>query len=490
MTIERVNGALRGVPPSTRLPIFIAATLWSGCAAFWVWRLQGWTVDDFFISYRYVANLAAGRGLVYNLGERVFGVTDPGLALLLGFLRWITGWRVEMLASAVFGAALVGFCVVILRAEIARGAGLVAFIAGTLLVNSTLLWTNNGAAAPLCALLLTIAALQAPKRALLAGTLAGLAVWVRPDAALAMPVLAWLQLRTSRRGAMVSTLAAGLVILAGLLAANSYFGRPLPQTLHAKTQMTLGHGENLAGLNFWPAAADSFRRHLGRPWALAILASVAGLPLLFRAASAPLRLISALALLLAIAYPILGVPYFSWYSILEIIAGTYAAVTIVARLTRWCAQGSGLGTPRAFAAITTLLSVLLFLPALGRSYAMARDYTPPQRLVIYRDAGLWLRAHSQPDDRVAHTEVGVLGYYSERPIVDLMGLVSPQPRAKRTLAIPRGLRSSAAEFVLHRAGGRSEDFVHRPWFTEAYESVAEFPDPQARSESLVIFRRR
>src|SRR5688572_32962034 len=40
-------------------------------------------VDDAFITYRYVANLVNGNGLVYNPGEAVLGTTTPGYALLL-----------------------------------------------------------------------------------------------------------------------------------------------------------------------------------------------------------------------------------------------------------------------------------------------------------------------------------------------------------------------------------------------------------------------
>ena len=35
-----------------------------------------WVCDDAFISFRYAANLAHGRGLVWNPGERVEGYTN------------------------------------------------------------------------------------------------------------------------------------------------------------------------------------------------------------------------------------------------------------------------------------------------------------------------------------------------------------------------------------------------------------------------------
>ena len=56
---------------------------WSTIAAACILRYRGWTVDDFYITYRYAGNLAAGRGFVFNPGERVFGLTDPGLGLAL-----------------------------------------------------------------------------------------------------------------------------------------------------------------------------------------------------------------------------------------------------------------------------------------------------------------------------------------------------------------------------------------------------------------------
>lgn len=40
-------------------------------------------VDDAFISLRYVDNLLAGRGLVFNPGERFEGVTNPGFILVI-----------------------------------------------------------------------------------------------------------------------------------------------------------------------------------------------------------------------------------------------------------------------------------------------------------------------------------------------------------------------------------------------------------------------
>src|SRR5439155_12684775 len=39
--------------------------------------LRGYLTDDTFIHLQYARHLAAGQGLVFNLGERVYGCTSP-----------------------------------------------------------------------------------------------------------------------------------------------------------------------------------------------------------------------------------------------------------------------------------------------------------------------------------------------------------------------------------------------------------------------------
>ncbi|RMG96794.1 MAG: hypothetical protein D6705_10350 [Deltaproteobacteria bacterium] len=56
--------------------------------AFYMWRVWDFTVDDAYISYRYARNLARGLGLVYNPGERVEGYTNfLWTVLLAGGIR-------------------------------------------------------------------------------------------------------------------------------------------------------------------------------------------------------------------------------------------------------------------------------------------------------------------------------------------------------------------------------------------------------------------
>jgi len=49
------------------------------------------TIDDAFITYRYVRNILAGIGFVYNPGEQVLGTTTPLYTLLLTAFGYFVG---------------------------------------------------------------------------------------------------------------------------------------------------------------------------------------------------------------------------------------------------------------------------------------------------------------------------------------------------------------------------------------------------------------
>jgi len=51
--------------------------------------LYNFTVDDAYISFRYADNLAHGRGLVFNVGERQEGYSNFLWVILLGILSWL-----------------------------------------------------------------------------------------------------------------------------------------------------------------------------------------------------------------------------------------------------------------------------------------------------------------------------------------------------------------------------------------------------------------
>jgi hypothetical protein len=43
----------------------------------------------------------------------------------------------------------------------------------------------------------------------------------------------------------------------------------------------------------------------------------------------------------------------------------------------------------------------------------------------YRETGVWLRENSAPEDAVAVSDIGMIGYASGRVVVDMFGLIDP-----------------------------------------------------------------
>ena len=46
--------------------------------------------------------------------------------------------------------------------------------------------------------------------------------------------------------------------------------------------------------------------------------------------------------------------------------------------------------------------------------------------VHHVEVGHWIAAHSRPDDVIATHDIGAIGYYSRRPVLDMAGLVNPE----------------------------------------------------------------
>ncbi len=73
-----------------------------------------------------------------------------------------------------------------------------------------------------------------------------------------------------------------------------------------------------------------------------------------------------------------------------------------------------------------LLVVSLYLvPAQAINLWQLRQH-PDNRLAIYTEVGKWLRDNTPPDASIGTLEVGVIGFYAQRIMIDFAGLIRPQ----------------------------------------------------------------
>jgi arabinofuranosyltransferase len=109
---------------------------------------SGWTLDDPYISYRYAENLAEGRGLVFNPGERVEGYSNFLFVLLLagahlGRFDIVDASRVAGFASAIL---LISVFYVFLRKRAEEPRSILSYLALYLLAlnGSFAMWSVSG----------------------------------------------------------------------------------------------------------------------------------------------------------------------------------------------------------------------------------------------------------------------------------------------------------------------------------------------------------
>ncbi len=274
-----------------------------------------WISDDAFVSFRYARNLVEGHGLVFNVGERVEGYTNPlwtlfvaaGLALGASAERW----------SLVGGIACYGASIAILAWAHARWAEAganedadahadahapwralpLAAIAGAAMPDWAA-FATSGLETSLFTLLLLAAFVvvtdargSATKRAVAAGALLALATLTRHDGAIvAVVVGAFVLVRRGTREAasFAGTFAAVWVPFTAWRVA--YYGALLPNTYYAKS----------GGVAWWSQGLAYAGLFFARYWVLA-LALPLGLVALRRGARA-LGEVAWLAAACALAY--------------------------------------------------------------------------------------------------------------------------------------------------------------------------------------------
>ncbi|HEX6862490.1 MAG TPA: hypothetical protein VF414_06740, partial [Thermoanaerobaculia bacterium] len=223
---------------------------------------------------------------------------------------------------------------------------------------------------------------------------------------------------------------------------------------------------------------------------------VAGLAPLLRHMGRLGRLTALYGSALAVLYPALGVPFASWYAVIPWIAVLYGLCFSVAGLAReTAASAAGRRWGRAVAgaglAAAAVLGIFLVQGALRSALRFYTGFSPPARLVLYRQAAEWLVARSGPEDSVSYVEIGVLGYYSRKPVEDPLGLVTPRVvpyLARNDLA--GGFLTKPTDYVLYHNRSGMNPIVRAPWFPGAYEEVERLRGGPPSRQFLVIYRRR
>jgi hypothetical protein len=484
--------------------------VWAGAVcvlalAVWIWfRLYtGIMIEDSFITYRYAQNIAQGNGFVYNVGEHVLGTTSPLFTLILALL------------GIVFGVQHIPTISVVLMIPAGMAAGWITFLAlrklnllrwlpvfflAAFLLNFNVLWAMTGGLETPLVLLLMAASfyMLVAERWIWAGVFAALLVLTRIDGIIWAAGVYTVILTQDRRAFLKSALIGALIVLPWVIFAYFYFGSPIPNTVAAKA--TIGQEDDFSSGYTMASYAGWWLLHIARisPFGRLIGFLFFGLGgwAIFKRYQAPaLKLLFAFPFAFLIAYYAGHAPKFPWYLVPLIWAGM-----VVGAIGLWAAgrifyeslpngwQRPGIirwGIVTFFAIYAVSLFTRVYNTAeFQRRWQLEENHG---RVAL----GKWIRDHSAADASVAMEAIGYQGYFSQRRVIDLAGLISPEvvEQFRKTGSNAQVLYSiittARPEFVVLRefemtinqnflGGPLFEDGDQRICFTDNYREAAHF----------------
>jgi len=396
---------------------------------------HGKSYDDAYITYRCARHLAEGHGLSYNVGDAITATTTPLLAILLAGLGrlsspdWIPAWGGVLSGLALF--ALTGLIWMHARRENQIRMGLMTV--AWLFANPFLATVWGGESLLALAFALGAFYLYFERRKMPAAVLCFAAFLTRGEGLILIGVMVAHTLWKEKRLAWEMIVIFALLMLTWLFVAQRLGTGFLPNTLAVKmAQMQSG-----AWGPFVKTTIDWYSAYLvGSPTfpgvrpqpiltIFPLMAAVGGLVWLIRPSERWGWILLWLALY-AFGYSVLSVPFYAWYAFPIFLAGAllfgighHAAEEAWVRLRR---------IPVRVRQGMRWAYWIILLIALGVGVQSVIQYaraplSPVQRL--YTRAGLWLRANSTPAASVGFFEIGFVGYYSDRRMVDPVGLVNP-----------------------------------------------------------------
>jgi hypothetical protein len=420
---------------------------WAGAAG-----VRGYALDDAWIHQTYARNLAATGQFAFVPGQPSSGSTSPLWTLLvaLGYalrahpLTWTYALGALCLALTALGvwqlslrlfpqhprAALIAglFCALEWHLVWAATSGM-----ETALFTALAVWL-------MVAIQLPASDLRPPSSVLRlassVGLLSGLLVLTRPEGMVlvGLALASVLVARGWTQRANWTGWAWALAILAALLIPWLAFnwrasGTPFPNTFYAKQRE---YAEALAALTLWQRFAQVFSVPCVGAQVLLLPGLLAAMWARLRRLGQPSRGFATWAQLAPPAWAIMHLSSYALRLPVTYQHGRYEMPVIpviiilgmggTASLLQW--QDCRLW-PRVLsrAAVLAILVTQLGFVALGaRAYAADVALIEGEMVQVAR----WLAANTQPDDLIAAHDIGALGYFAPRRLLDLAGLVSPE----------------------------------------------------------------
>jgi len=453
----------------------------------WV-SYTNFTEEDAFITFRIAANLTNGFGFVYNIGERVLGTTSPLFTLLLG------GWIALLSNNVVLGAKIINlvtsFASLIFLAMTLRkiGASNLQQISVLVLfaISSKVILLELGGMETSLAIFFMLASWYSfvSRRFVLTGVILGLILLTRPDLFIWPISILLMELNSRSKQALRISIVLLLVGLPWIVFSLIYFGSPIPHTIEAKWVAYIQNDTTPLSAHFFTIAnyLSPFSQYKDQ---ILLRNSLACITLIVAAwesvKEAKTKNLTVIALFIVLEILRLVLSRATFFN-------RYFALALVAVLILF---GMGLGNLSSIVngmSIRVKSMYYLSLIAFTGMVLLFGGFEANQKKLMQefrfdsslKRIGLWLSENSLPSETILLEPLGYVGYYSNRYMLDEVGLVTPKIVALKKLGIKAQDYLPILQpdyYVLHcddaiglqnlngdGSGGLSEEYTHRTTF--------------------------
>lgn len=480
------------------LAIFVFALRWI------LYSQTQFIADDAYITYRYAENFVAGNGLVYNPGEKVLGTTTPLLTFFLiaglgaGIPATLFSPLLNMACDAVTALLLVG----IFRCHFGRtGFG---FLAGFLyaIFPSPWVWSTSGMEVSLYTLCIVASLYFFLSRRYSSSFLfLGLALLTRIDALVLMVALGMTAALAREKIGLRPWLVLILVLAPWLIAATLYYGSPVPNSLVAKkvfygelAMFRSSPGDIVKGfiLGGKTSLVSSFYSPLYAAFFVALLfCAVLGAARIFlgekRFWALPLWAGGYVAFFIlgkTHMHPWYYAPFYAVYLPLAVVGMAWIWDLV---FRRGIAPSWAPGLKRVLVAAMILVSFAVITLETGQIVFWLGEYQKTENYLT--GIATWLRDHSLEKDKIYYSDIGKLGYFSQRYILDSVGIISPVvTRYYRSRDWLGPIREVKPEYVLFaQTDFRLADFLADPELKKHYAEINRFDYRKSSEYTKAIY---
>jgi hypothetical protein len=425
---------------------------------FWSWKLEGFgfPLDDAWIHQTYARNFGTKFKWLFNDNALSGGSTGPSWGFLIGMLyllrippiigTYILGFLL-MLVNSLISLAILRKLKVPLKEYLLFSCLLIA-------LEWHILWSALSGMETLllilCVLLLFNFLLDNDKRWWIAGILIGLSVWVRPDGlTLLGPALVVLYSRKKTSNQFLGRISSFLICFLFLFSLYCLFnwvvaGDIWPNTFYAKQ----AEYAILKELSFFSRYGNLFAQFVTGTGILLV-------PGMILAAAGSIRdkhWVQIAGFLWVIGY----IGLYAWRLPVTYQHGRYIMPVMplgyllgIAGFLKWIDPGSAQIWKRILSR-TWLVSALVVAVAFwvlgAKSYA--GDVAVIESEMVATSG--WINRNTAPDSVIAAHDIGALGYFSDREILDLAGLITPDviPFIRDEVELKKHLEQKNVDYLM------------------------------------------